>query len=107
MKKWIIIVAVLLLVALVVGNVVKQKQTKSTKVDFETIGTENLVEIVSASGKLTPKRKVDVSAEVIGKVIVLNVEDGDSVVKDEILLEIDSTEANSAVRGLEAAVTTV
>ena len=107
MKKWIIIVAVLLFIALIVGNVVKQKQTKSTKVDFETIGTENLVEIVSASGKLTPKRKVDVSAEVIGKVIVLNVEDGDSVVKDEVLLEIDATEANSAVRGLGAAVTTV
>jgi HlyD family secretion protein len=106
-KKWIIIIVALILVALVVGNIVKEKRTKSIKVDFEIIGKENLIEIVSASGKLTPKRKVDVSAEVIGKVIVLNVEDGDSVVKDEILLEIDATEAKSAVRGLSAAVTTV
>jgi len=104
-KKWIIIAIVVVVVALIAANLLKSN-TKTVDVEMAEIERKDLVETVTASGTLTPKKKVDVSANTIGKVTRLAVEEGDRVDEDQFLLEIDPTEYETMVRGYEAAVRT-
>jgi HlyD family secretion protein len=104
-KKWLIIVVVVVFVGIVAANLLKSG-TKTTEVELAEIERKDLVETVTASGTLTPQRKVDVSANTIGKITRLAVAEGDVVEKGQFLLEIDPTEYASLVRGYEAAVRT-
>jgi HlyD family secretion protein len=104
-KKWWIIGGAVVVVALIALNLAKRGD-RSTEVETAEAGRKDLVETVEASGTLTPKRKVDVSANTMGRVTRLDVEEGDRVEEGQFLLEIDPTEFKSAVRGLEAAVRT-
>ncbi len=103
MKKWIVlIVAVLVVAALVVGSIMRRDT--SERVDIETVERRDLTAVVRASGTIEPKRKVDVSANAMGTVTRLTVEEGQRVQRGGLLLEIDPTEYRSAVEALEASV---
>ena len=102
MKKWILAGAPLLLVALVMANL-ERRGERAIPVETTVVGRKHLVETVSASGKLTPKRKVAVSANTMGRITRLAVAEGDTVREGDFLLEIDPTQYTTALRGLEAA----
>jgi len=104
-KKWLILIGVLVVAGLVVGNL-RHKGGKAVAVETAQVGRKDLVETVTASGSLTPKRKVDVSANTMGRITRLAVAEGDTVQAGQVLLEIDPVEAASAVRAAEASVTT-
>jgi HlyD family secretion protein len=57
---------------------------------------------VSASGKIQPKRDVNISADTMGRVTDLAVEEGDRVDKGQFLLQIDPRNLRSAVQRTEA-----
>jgi HlyD family secretion protein len=85
-------------VALVVFVVISAsaKREKGIDVRFEKVGRRDLVAAVTASGKIQPKKKVDVSADITGRVTRIGVREGDYVQKGQFLLQIDPTiyEAN-------------
>jgi HlyD family secretion protein len=58
-------------------------------VAIETLRTRDLEAIVSASGKIQPKRQINVSANTVGRVTRLAVEEGQRVKTGQFLLEID------------------
>src|SRR4030095_10792079 len=58
-------------------------------VTTEAIKERYLDAIVSASGKIQPKRLVNVSADTPGRVVDLAVNEGDRVKKGQFLLQID------------------
>ena len=63
----------------------------------------NLEAIVSASGKIQPKRFVNISADTMGRVTELAVNEGDRVKKGQFLLQIDPAQpahARAERRGL-------
>ncbi|MDP3910018.1 MAG: efflux RND transporter periplasmic adaptor subunit [Gemmatimonadales bacterium] len=62
---------------------------KGTEVRFEEVGRRDLVAAVTASGKIQPKRKVDVSADITGRVTRIGVREGDLVREGQFLLQID------------------
>lgn len=74
------------------------------EVRTEVVARRDLVSVVTASGAVEPKRKVDISADISGRVIELAVEEGDWVEKGDLLLRIDPTSYQAAVRRAEAAV---
>jgi len=86
---------VVLLVALVLVSA-SAKREKGTEVRFENVGRRDLVAAVTASGKIQPKKKVDVSADITGRITRIGVREGDYVQKGQFLLQIDPTiyEAN-------------
>ena len=55
----------------------------------EEIRARDLEEVVSASGKIQPKRQVNISANTMGKVTRVAVEEGQRVESGQFLLEID------------------
>src|SRR5574341_373975 len=75
-----------------------------TLVTVETIQKRDLEAIVSASGKIEPKKTVNISAQTMGRVTRLGVQEGDRVKAGQFLLQIDPVNAEAAVRRDVAAV---
>jgi HlyD family secretion protein len=71
-------------------------------VTTETIKTRDLEAVVSASGKIQPKRLVNITAETTGRVVNLAVNEGDRVRNGQFLLQIDPKNLRSRVDNSEA-----
>src|SRR5205809_3060017 len=106
-KNIFIIIGVVLLGAAVVGANLYFKKDAGVAVTTEAVKTRDLESIVSASGKIQPKRLVKVSAETSGRVVNLAVNEGDRVKKGQFLLQIDPkslrTRVDSGTASLQAA----
>jgi HlyD family secretion protein len=63
-------------------------QPKTTKVEIGEVGEARIIEKVSASGLIQPVYEVRISPDVSGEIIELNVEEGDSVQRYDVLLKI-------------------
>ncbi|PYO61148.1 MAG: hypothetical protein DMD70_07380 [Gemmatimonadetes bacterium] len=86
-------------VALIVGIVAISagaRRDRGQEVRFETAARRDLVAAVTASGKIQPKKKVDVSADITGRITKIAVREGDFVKQGQFLIQIDPTiyEAN-------------
>ncbi len=101
-KKILIGVAVLVVLGgLVFANLYFKRET-GVEVQVEKIETRDLEAIVSASGRIQPKQLVNISANTMGRVTKLAVEEGDRVTAGQFLLEIDPRSARSSVERGEA-----
>ena len=72
-------------------------------VTVETIRTRDLEAVVSASGKIQPKRFVNISADTSGRVVDLAVNEGDRVTVGQFLMQIDPRTLRSRVESGQAA----
>jgi HlyD family secretion protein len=77
-------------------------QTKAVEVRTEAVEARDLVASVTASGQIQPRTKVDVSADVTGKIVRLSVKEGDFVKKGQFLLQIDPEQVTAALQRAEA-----
>lgn len=103
-KKWPWVVAVVVAAGVGGGFYARSTQEKGTLVTGETVQRRDLEALVSASGKIEPKRSVNISAQTMGRVTSIGVREGDRVKAGQFLLQIDPVAAQSAVRRDEAAV---
>ncbi len=96
-KKVIFIVGVVVLIALVIGLNLRSKREKTVKVTTELVTKRDLTSIVSASGEVKPKKNINISAHVPGRIIKIGVVEGQEVRAGDFLLKLDSTqyEANA------------
>jgi HlyD family secretion protein len=78
------------------------KKNKAVEVRFDTVKAQDLVASVTASGQIEPKTKVDISADITGRVTKIAVKEGDWVKKGEFLLQIDPAQYEAAVARVEA-----
>src|SRR5258705_11083529 len=88
-KNILIAVGVVLLGAAVVGANLYFRKDKGLSVTTDVIKSRDLEAIVSASGKVQPKRLVKISAETSGRVGGLPVNEGDRTRKGQFLLRHD------------------
>jgi HlyD family secretion protein len=106
-KKILIGVGVVVILAAIAYANVKFKRQEGTTVNVETVQKRDLQAIVSASGKIQPQRLVNISADTMGRVTDLKVEEGQRVQKGEFLLQIDprnlTTAYNQGAASLAAA----
>lgn len=99
-KSKIIIGAAVALVVVVVGvGSVKGRQERGTAVRIAKVARQDLVSLITANGTLQARTKVELSANVMGQVTRLNVEEGQSVSKGDLLLVIDQVRYAAAVEG--------
>jgi HlyD family secretion protein len=97
-RKTVLIVAgVALVVAAGVGASFYFRRDKGILVTTEAIRTRDLEAVVSASGKIQPKRLVNISADTPGRVVNLAVNEGDRVRIGQFLLQIDPKSLRSRV----------
>lgn len=74
------------------------------EVRMEAVTRRDLAAIVTGSGWIRPHRSVDVQADIMGRVIELNVAEGDAVKRGQVLLRIDPTQYEAAVARARAGV---
>lgn len=90
-----------LLVALVLISA-GARRDRGAEVRFEKVGRRDLVAAVTASGKIQPKKKVDISADITGRITKIAVREGDFVAKEQFLVQIDPTIYQANLQQAEA-----
>src|SRR5688572_26450640 len=86
--KWILIAVGVVLVVMITMKVMAGSSDKEVKVTAEKVATKTIVETVNASGKIYPEIEVKISPDVSGEITELNVLEGDSVKKGQLLARI-------------------
>src|SRR5439155_17068402 len=96
-KNVLIALAVVVVAGAIVGANFYFRKEKGLSVTTDVIKTRDLEAVVSASGKVQPKRLVKISAETPGRVVNLAVNEGDRIRKGQFLLQIDPKSLSSRV----------
>ena len=102
---WFIIGSVLLIVIVVLA-VKKGKSDNARKVAVEKVVRRNIIETVSANGKIQPAKDVKISPYISGEVVALYVKEGNFVKKGQKLAKIDPKIYISGFQQAEAALKT-
>jgi len=101
--KWSIGGAVIIGVVAFMAVTAAKRGNKGTEVRIEAVQKRDLVASVTASGQVQPQTKVDVAADISGRIVRLSVKEGQMVAKGQFLLEIDPSQYIAAVQRAEAA----
>lgn len=100
--KILIIVGAILVVAIAGGFIAKGRGEKRVEVTIAKVERVNLISKVTANGKIEAKRKVDLSANVMGQITNLAVREGDVVNRNDFLLQIDRAQLAASAAGAAA-----
>jgi HlyD family secretion protein len=95
------VVAVVAIGAIVAVNVTKDRRNRIT-VQTQKVTRQDLVSTVTASGEVKPRRYVNVSSNVSGRITHLLVKEGERVKRGQVLARIDSARLEASTRGSEA-----
>lgn len=93
-KKRFIRIAIIAVVIIIIILSIGRKQGWIGELDIQKVSTEivekrNIIETVSANGKIQPEKEVKISPDISGEVIELYVKEGDQVKQGDLLAEID------------------
>ena len=99
---FLLIGAVLLMLAFAFFK--NQNKQEGLEVELGKVEKRTIYEKVSASGKIFPETEVKITSDVSGEIVVLNVEEGDSVKVGQLLARIDPDAFKSQVERGEASV---
>ena len=106
-KNLLITLAIVLVGVGVVAANLYYRREKGLTVTTDAIKVRSLEAVVSASGKIQPKRLVNISADTPGRVVDLAVNEGDRIRKGQFLLQIDPrslrTRVDSGAASMQAA----
>ncbi|HIN49984.1 MAG TPA: efflux RND transporter periplasmic adaptor subunit [Gemmatimonadetes bacterium] len=100
--KIIISVIALLVLGTAASIQASRGRTSGVEVRTEEIELRDLVEVVTASGNIRALRTVDVSSEVSAKVSELLVDEGEDVLRGQIMLRLEPDQYRAAVARTEA-----
>jgi HlyD family secretion protein len=111
MKKALIVIGALLILALVIWASLRDSGPRGTEVEVEAAEIRTVSSRVKATGEITPEKRVDISAKVVGEIIALPVVEGQEVKAGQLLLEIERdlyegarNQARAALRQTEVSV---
>jgi HlyD family secretion protein len=103
-KKMIGAVVAIAVIGAVVGFSVNRENRKKTTVQTGKVEKKDLVQVVTASGEVRPRRYVNVGANVSGRLVEINVLEGDRVKKGQVLAKVESERYEAIQRQSEAGV---
>ena len=111
MKKALIVVGALIVLALVIWASLRDSGPRGTEVEVEAAEIRTVSSRVKATGEITPEKRVAISAKVVGEIINLPVVEGQEVKAGQLLLEIERdlyegarNQARAALRQTEVSV---
>ena len=102
--KVILVIAGVIVMAGFVRLSVAKKGGPAVDVRLDTVKRRDLVSIVTASGKIEPKKSVDILSDIMGRIVNLPVKEGDNVTKAQLLVAIDPTSYQAGVERAQAGV---
>ncbi len=104
MKKALVIGLPIVAVLVVAGATLasRSRGVEGIEVEIEPVGRRQVVQTVTATGKIQPNTQVNISADVSAKITHLAVKEGDWVEKGALLVELDRERYLAAVESAEA-----
>lgn len=78
------------------------KKLPPKKVQVAAVSQRDIVQTVSAPGRIELVEEADIASEVVGQVLEVLVEKGDYVQKDQLLVRLDDTDAKARLESTEA-----
>jgi HlyD family secretion protein len=101
-KKVAIGVAVVIVLASVIGFTVYRSHKNVVVVQTAKAKTSDLASVVSASGEVKPKTYVNIGANAFGKITHLFVKEGDRVKKGQMLAQLENVQSAADVNSTQA-----
>ena len=101
--KWSLMGAVVLVVGVAGATMAAKGGPKAVEVRVEGVEKRDLVASVTASGQVQPRIKVNLSADITGRIVRLAVKEGEMVREGQFLLQIDPRQFEGSVQRSEAA----
>lgn len=80
------ITIIAIVAAIIIGK--NKKKNEAVEVEIQAVAKRDIVQTVTASGKIYPEEEVKISSEVSGEIIELTVKEGDYVKKGQLLARI-------------------
>ncbi len=100
--KWILAIGGVLVVAGGVVASVKMKDRGVVDVQTGRAVRQDLTSLVTASGEIKPRNYVNIGANVMGRILELNVKEGDRVRQGQVLAQLESIQAEAEVQAQNA-----
>ncbi|HEX4004744.1 MAG TPA: efflux RND transporter periplasmic adaptor subunit [Acidobacteriaceae bacterium] len=104
MKKILLIIGAVAVLAVIVGLSIVRAQSGYTKVLIGTVARENLVSVVNATGQIRPKTYVNVGANAMGRVTHFYVAEGDHVKQGQVVATIENVQQEANVAAQQATI---
>lgn len=102
MKKILLIIGVVLVVAGLVSFMVYKQQSGYTKVLTAKVVRQDLSTVVSGTGQIRPKTFVNVGATSFGRITHLYVKEGERVKKGQVIATVESVQPEANVEAQKA-----
>ena len=102
--KWSVAGVIILAIVIIGVTSAMKGRNKATEVRVEKVQRRDLVASVTASGQVQPHTKVDVSADITGRIVRLAVQEGQMVTRGQFLLEVDPSQYQANAERATAAV---
>ena len=98
-KKWIIVIAIVVVILVSGGVLLWSQRAKATKeeasnmpeIKTATVERGNIEVTIDATGTIEPLNIVEVSSKASGKILEITVEEGDYVEQDAVIARIETT----------------
>ncbi|MEZ5008423.1 MAG: efflux RND transporter periplasmic adaptor subunit [Chitinophagales bacterium] len=105
-NRILLILGILTVALVIVGVIGKQKGwfggEKATKVTAEKTSKRDIVQTVTANGKIYPEIEVKISSDVSGEIVELYFEEGDAIKNGDLIARIKPDSYNNAVAQVQA-----
>jgi HlyD family secretion protein len=101
-KKITLAIVGLVIVGGVIAGSAARANGKKVEVQTDKVDKKDLVSKVSASGEIRPKKFVNVSSDVAGRIVKLLIKEGDVVKRGQVLARIDAKRYEEGARQSEA-----
>ena len=89
MKKGLVGLGIIAILALVIYSSLHGKTERGKAVAVEAAAKRTISSRVKATGEITPEKKVEISAKVVGEITKLPVKEGDTVRRGQLLVQIE------------------
>ncbi len=104
MKKILLIVAGVLVLAAVIGGTVYHSRANVTEVTTARVTREDLTSVVTGTGQIKPKTYVNIGATAFGRITHLYAKEGDHVKAGQVLATLESVQPSATVAAQAATI---
>src|SRR5207237_9245529 len=101
-KKVLLAAVVAVVISSTVGYSIVARNRGIVGVQAGRVVRQDLTQTVSANGEIKPKKYVNVSSNMMGRIVRLPVKEGDRVREGNLLVQLESIQSEADVRSAEA-----
>src|SRR6478735_8300721 len=101
-KKLLIAALIVVAASATVGYSVFARNRGVIAVQAGRVVRQDLTQTVSANGEVKPKKYVNVSSNMMGRIVHMPVKEGDRVRDGELLVQLESIQSEADVKAAEA-----